>query len=170
VRSVHGSYNRGWDARVGDTELVPVLVEGWQQGFVVPAGTSGDVRLTYGPHGAFQAALIGGLGLVGALLALATLLLVGLRRRDERVVVAASAAPTESRVSRSAPRPRRLVLTALLAALVLAVVSVPLAMGVALGAATTWLPPPAAIVITHRRLGLAATVRARAGGATSGMP
>ena len=127
---------------MGDTELVPVLVEGWQQGFVVPAGTSGDVRLTYEPQGVFQAALIGGLGLVGALLALAALLLVGLRRRDERVVVAASAAPPGSRVSRSAPRPRRLVLTTLLAALVLvlAVVSVPLAMGVALGAATTWLP------------------------------
>jgi uncharacterized membrane protein len=56
------------------------------------------------------------------------------------VVVAASAAPPGSRVSRSAPRPRRVVLTALLAALVLAVVSVPLAMGVALGASTTWLP------------------------------
>lgn len=142
VLTVHESYNRGWQARVGDTELDPVLVEGWQQGFVVPAGTSGDVRLTYEAQGVFQAALIGGLGLVGALLALAALLLVGLRRRDERVVVHASAAPPGSRVSRSPRSPRRLVLAALLAALVLvlAVVSVPLAMGVALGAATTWLP------------------------------
>ena len=120
-------------------ELVPVLVEGWQQGFVLPAGTTGDVRLTYEPHGVFQAALIGGLGLVGVLLVLAGLLLVGLRRRDERVVVAASAAPPGSRVSRSAPG-SAVGADIAPAALVLAVVSVPLAMGVALGAATTWLP------------------------------
>ncbi len=37
-------------------------------------------------------------------------------------------------------------------------------------AATTWLPPPAAMVITQRSFGLAATVRASAGGWTSGMP
>jgi len=37
-------------------------------------------------------------------------------------------------------------------------------------AATTWLPPPAAMVITQRSFGFAATVRARAAGLTSGMP
>ncbi|AGP61166.1 hypothetical protein M271_49020 [Streptomyces rapamycinicus NRRL 5491] len=37
-------------------------------------------------------------------------------------------------------------------------------------AALTWLPPPAAMVCTQRRRGLARTARARAAGSTSGTP
>ena len=42
------SINPGWTARTADgAQLTPVTVNGWQQGWVVPAGTSGTVTLTF---------------------------------------------------------------------------------------------------------------------------
>ena len=48
VLVVPESINPGWTARTGDgAALTPVTVNGWQQGWVVPAGTSGTVTLTF---------------------------------------------------------------------------------------------------------------------------
>lgn len=42
------SHNVGWVAATADgTELAPVVVDGWQQGWILPAGTDGAVTLTY---------------------------------------------------------------------------------------------------------------------------
>ncbi|HEU0190494.1 MAG TPA: hypothetical protein VFR17_04390, partial [Mycobacterium sp.] len=81
VLVVPESVNPGWVARAGDgTPLAPVVVNGWQQGWVLPAGTSGTVTLTFGPDRLYRAGLAVGL----ALLPLLTLLAwwPGRRRRD----------------------------------------------------------------------------------------
>jgi arabinofuranan 3-O-arabinosyltransferase len=44
--------------------LTPVAVNGWQQGWLVPAGTSGIITLTFAPNSAYRAGLIGGLALL----------------------------------------------------------------------------------------------------------
>ncbi|MBW9211527.1 alpha-(1-_3)-arabinofuranosyltransferase [Mumia sp. zg.B21] len=48
--------NAGWRARDG---YQSVQVNGWQQGWVVPAGT-GDLSLEFGPSGAYRAGLLAG--------------------------------------------------------------------------------------------------------------
>jgi arabinofuranan 3-O-arabinosyltransferase len=68
------SVNPGWTARTADAALLtPVTVNGWQQGWVIPAGTSGTVTLTFGSNALYRAGLIGGLALLPALLLLALL-------------------------------------------------------------------------------------------------
>jgi arabinofuranan 3-O-arabinosyltransferase len=67
----------GWRATLGATALRPVVVDGWQQGFVIPAGAGGRVEVSYPPGKTYRAALvIGGLAVV----ALAFLLLLDLLR------------------------------------------------------------------------------------------
>ncbi|WP_308645392.1 alpha-(1-_3)-arabinofuranosyltransferase family protein [Nocardioides cavernae] len=76
VLSLAESFNSGWTARVGEEELTPVVLDGWRQGYVVPAGTDGVVELDYAPQGPFEVSLVAGLGAAAALLLLALVLLV----------------------------------------------------------------------------------------------
>jgi arabinofuranan 3-O-arabinosyltransferase len=70
VLVVPESINHGWVARAGaGTRLAPVAVNGWQQGWVVPAGTSGTITLTFAPNSLYRLGLAAGLALL-ALLAL----------------------------------------------------------------------------------------------------
>ncbi|MGC1805837.1 MAG: alpha-(1-_3)-arabinofuranosyltransferase, partial [Mycobacterium sp.] len=72
VLVVPESINTGWVARArAGTRLTPVAVNGWQQGWVVPAGTSGTITLTFAPNSLYRAGLAGGLALL-PLLALMT--------------------------------------------------------------------------------------------------
>ena len=72
VLVVPESVNPGWMARVGDgTRLTPVTVNGWQQGWVVPAGTAGTVTLTFAYNSVYRAGLLGGLALLPLLVLLA---------------------------------------------------------------------------------------------------
>ena len=80
VVGVAESANPGWTATVDGTELRPVVLDGWRQGFVVPAGTEGVVAMDYAPQTPFRLALVGGLALVGLLLLLALGLLARGRR------------------------------------------------------------------------------------------
>lgn len=66
VLVVHENYNTGWRASVHGHRLQAVEVDGWQQAFVVPAGTDGTVVLDYGPQRTFDAGLV--VGLLAALL------------------------------------------------------------------------------------------------------
>ena len=62
------SINPGWVARAGDgTPLAPIAVNGWQQGWLVPAGTDGTVTVTFASNRLYRAALAGGLGLLPVL-------------------------------------------------------------------------------------------------------
>ena len=74
------SVNPGWAARTPDgATLTPIVVNGWQQGWVVPGGAAGPVTLSFASNGGYRAGLIIGLALLPVLLALA--LVPALRRR-----------------------------------------------------------------------------------------
>jgi arabinofuranan 3-O-arabinosyltransferase len=65
VLVVPESMNPGWVAHTNTgTRLIPVTVNGWQQGWVVPAGTSGTITLTFAPNSLYRAGLAGGLALL----------------------------------------------------------------------------------------------------------
>lgn len=67
----HENANDGWKATLDGEELTPLRLDGWQQGFLVPAGKKGTVHLEYEPAGWYRGGLLaGGLGIV-ALLGLA---------------------------------------------------------------------------------------------------
>ena len=68
--------NIGWHATLGGHRLVPTLVDGWQQGFVVPAGAGGTVEISFGPDRSYAAALAVGAAAVIALLLLLALALL----------------------------------------------------------------------------------------------
>ncbi|KAA9149717.1 DUF3367 domain-containing protein [Amycolatopsis acidicola] len=62
---VHETYNSGWTATMNGVRLTPVQLDGWQQGFVVPAGADGTITLSFTPATAYRAALIAsGIGVV----------------------------------------------------------------------------------------------------------
>jgi arabinofuranan 3-O-arabinosyltransferase len=72
VLVVPESINTGWVARTSaGTRLTPLAVNGWQQGWVVPAGTSGAITLTFAPNSLYRAGLAGGLALLPLLALLA---------------------------------------------------------------------------------------------------
>jgi len=72
VLVVPESVNPGWVARTADgTRLTPVVVIGWQQGWVVPAGAAGTITLTFATNSLYRASLAGGLTLLPLLALLA---------------------------------------------------------------------------------------------------
>lgn len=74
VLVVPESVNPGWRARLSDgTVLAPVTVNGWQQGWVVPPGTSGTITLAFPSNTPYRVGLIGGLALLPVLMLLAFL-------------------------------------------------------------------------------------------------
>jgi arabinofuranan 3-O-arabinosyltransferase len=64
------SANAGWVATLDGQTLDPVRVDGWQQGWMLPAGAGGTVTLVYAPSRTQQAGLA-----AGAVLAVLALLL-----------------------------------------------------------------------------------------------
>jgi arabinofuranan 3-O-arabinosyltransferase len=72
VLVVPESINPGWVARTSaGIRLTPLAVNGWQQGWVVPAGTAGTITLTFAPNALYRAGLAGGLALLPLLALLA---------------------------------------------------------------------------------------------------
>ena len=67
---VRENASAGWSARLNGHRLPAVTLDGWQQGYLIPAGSSGTVTLTFVPQRLFAGGLI-----VGALAVLALLLL-----------------------------------------------------------------------------------------------
>ncbi|MGA7052927.1 MAG: alpha-(1-_3)-arabinofuranosyltransferase [Mycobacterium sp.] len=66
------SINPGWVARTSaGIRLTPVAVNGWQQGFVVPAGSRGTITLTFASNSLYRAGLAVGLSLLPLLALLA---------------------------------------------------------------------------------------------------
>ena len=79
VLVVPESVNPGWVAHTADgATLTPVVVNGWQQGWVLPDGLQGTIALSFPSNAAYRAGLISGLALLPVLLLLA---LVPARRR-----------------------------------------------------------------------------------------
>jgi arabinofuranan 3-O-arabinosyltransferase len=73
VLALRENTNAGWQATAGGKKLKPIVVDGWQQGWLVPPGTQGDVVLRFAPDRPYAAALIAGAVLLG-LLVIAALL------------------------------------------------------------------------------------------------
>lgn len=72
VLVVPESINRGWTARTADgAALSPITVNGWQQGWVLPPGTSGPVTMVFAANTAYRIGLFGGLALLPLLVLLA---------------------------------------------------------------------------------------------------
>lgn len=66
------SINPGWVAHTPDgVTLTPVVVNGWQQGWVVPAGEQGTVTLSFPSNATYRTGLAVGLALLPLLLLLA---------------------------------------------------------------------------------------------------
>jgi arabinofuranan 3-O-arabinosyltransferase len=131
--------NPGWRATLGTRTLQPVLVDGWQQGFRLPAGTGGRVSISFPPGTTYRIAL--GVGGLSVLLLLALLLLDVVRPRSPR--------PVDGPPWRRGPV-AALLLTGLVA---LAALGGPVVAGVALAGAAA-----------RRLLGLSGPVLAVAGG------
>lgn len=76
------NFNDGWVAEFDGRRLDALRVDGWQQGWVLPAGAAGEVTMTYRPQQVYDVLLPAGLALSGLLLVagLALLLWPGLRR------------------------------------------------------------------------------------------
>jgi arabinofuranan 3-O-arabinosyltransferase len=68
---VRENANAGWRASLNGTRLQSVTLDGWQQGYLVPAGSSGTVTLSFVPQLPFAAGLLAGALAVLALLLLA---------------------------------------------------------------------------------------------------
>ena len=63
--AVHENQNDGWSARSGGQELRRVTVDGWQQGWLLPAGPATEVALRYGPDRPYRIGLgVGALAVV----------------------------------------------------------------------------------------------------------
>ena len=78
------SVNPGWVAHTTDgATLTPVIVNGWQQGWVVPPGQQGTITVNFPSNGVYRIALAAGLMLLPVLLLAA--LLPGRRREPPGV-------------------------------------------------------------------------------------
>ena len=83
--SLPENFNDGWVAEVDGEELTPVRVDGWQQGWLLPAGEQVNVELRYRPQTTYDVILPFGLVVSGSLLLGALVLgLIGLVRRLRR--------------------------------------------------------------------------------------
>jgi arabinofuranan 3-O-arabinosyltransferase len=71
VLRVAENVNDGWRATLDGKRLEPVVLDGWQQGYRIPAGSGGDVVLEFAPDTAYRAGLLAGLVLAVALVVLA---------------------------------------------------------------------------------------------------
>ncbi|HWI42738.1 MAG TPA: alpha-(1-_3)-arabinofuranosyltransferase family protein [Nocardioides sp.] len=69
ILSTPHNLNAGWVATLGGHRLEPITVDGWAQGWLVPAGLAGRVHLDYSPQRSYLVGLLGGLGVLGLVLA-----------------------------------------------------------------------------------------------------
>jgi arabinofuranan 3-O-arabinosyltransferase len=80
---MHGNFNPGWDAALNGHVLTPLRLDGWQQGFIVPAGPGGTITLSFRPAAAYHLALAVSLVAAAILLAVAAWSFIGRARRGE---------------------------------------------------------------------------------------
>jgi len=81
--AVRENANSSWTATLNGQTLTPVRLDGWQQGWIVPAGAGGTILVENQPGQSYRRSLVAGLGL---LLILVALVLVPGRWRLRRSV------------------------------------------------------------------------------------
>ncbi|AXE90493.1 alpha-(1-_3)-arabinofuranosyltransferase family protein [Streptomyces sp. Go-475] len=122
--------NVGWRATLNGRELKPLRLDGWQQGWLIPAGQGGTVHLEYAPARVYHAGLVGGAVGVAAVAVLAFVK----RRRTVPAHGAVAAAP----VPTLPPPPGQLLGTVVLAGVVSAAAGPMALIVVALAAVARW--------------------------------
>jgi arabinofuranan 3-O-arabinosyltransferase len=80
---MHGNFNPGWDAALNGQALKPVRLDGWQQGFIVPAGPGGTITLTFRAAATYHLVLAVSLAAAALLLVIAIWSFTGRRRRGD---------------------------------------------------------------------------------------
>ncbi|PWU62391.1 DUF3367 domain-containing protein, partial [Micromonospora globispora] len=88
VLAMRENANAGWVATAAGRTLTPFVVDGWQQGWLVPAGLAGEVVLRFAPDNGYVLALSAGVLLLAGVAVVATL---PSRRTPGRVPVVARA-------------------------------------------------------------------------------
>src|SRR5690349_12964219 len=76
---MHGNFNPGWAATLNGHGLTPVRLDGWQQGFIVPAGPGGPITLSFRPAATYHLVLAVSLVAAAILLAVAAWSFIGRR-------------------------------------------------------------------------------------------
>ncbi|WP_431995719.1 alpha-(1-_3)-arabinofuranosyltransferase domain-containing protein [Streptomyces griseoflavus] len=69
--TMYENHNDGWKATLNGEELTPLRLDGWQQGWRIPAGEGGTVKLSYEPATTYDAGLIGSGAGIAVLIGLA---------------------------------------------------------------------------------------------------
>jgi len=69
--AVAQNYSAAWTATLDGHPLRPIRLDGWQQGYLIPAGAAGTVTLSMSSDESFRALLVVGALLLGGLLVLA---------------------------------------------------------------------------------------------------
>jgi arabinofuranan 3-O-arabinosyltransferase len=96
---VDENFNAGWQARLHGRDLQAVQLDGWKQGWLLPAGSRGLVTLTYLPDSQYRVALLAGLA------ALVLIIVVAAVPRRRRWVVAGPPAQRTASESGTSRRP-----------------------------------------------------------------
>ncbi|MFI6273378.1 alpha-(1-_3)-arabinofuranosyltransferase [Micromonospora zamorensis] len=73
VLAVRENENPGWQATVAGQKLTPIVLDGWQQGWLLPPDVGGDLVLQFTPDRTYRAGLVAGAALLGIVLLLAVL-------------------------------------------------------------------------------------------------
>ena len=85
VLRVFENANPGWIATLNGRRLTTVTLNGWEQGYVLPAGPAATVHLVYGPDRTYRAALL--LGLLCVLALLGACVVTGRRSRRSSAAI-----------------------------------------------------------------------------------
>jgi arabinofuranan 3-O-arabinosyltransferase len=73
IVAVRENVNAGWQATVAGRTLTPIVVDGWQQGWLLPAGVAGEITLRFTPDSTYRTGLLAGAGTLAFVLLLAVL-------------------------------------------------------------------------------------------------
>jgi arabinofuranan 3-O-arabinosyltransferase len=80
---LHQNYNLGWRAQLNGIYLKPVVIDGWQQGFIIPKGQYGVIDLSYVPNFLYQVGLGVGFGALIIIVIASILAFFGKLKRKE---------------------------------------------------------------------------------------
>jgi arabinofuranan 3-O-arabinosyltransferase len=89
---VNENFNPGWQARSGGRRLAAIRLDGWRQAWLLPAGTTGTVTLTYLPNALYRTAIAGGLATLALVMLVAAWPRACWRRRGSAPPAAPGAA------------------------------------------------------------------------------
>jgi arabinofuranan 3-O-arabinosyltransferase len=94
--TVAENFNAGWQATLHGRVLAPVRLDGWEQAWLLPAGSAGRVTLSYRPAGPFRLSVFGGFA---ALLVVIIVAWAPWRRRSRTDQFVAAAQPGSVRLA-----------------------------------------------------------------------